>query len=115
MLNSKILLNSLRQALISNKDDTGEVVAQLGLFVEKVDSLTEKVDYYENKSIIENSIGWSFTGIGAIVGLSGIIIAGINDWEFNTLSTALTVGGFGATVVYPSVKIGGQFGLIFKF
>lgn len=100
---------------MSNKDDTGEVVAQLGLFVEKVDALTEKVDYYENKSIIENSIGWSFTGLGAIVGFSGLLIAGLNNWEFNQLSTALTVGGFGAAVVYPSVKVGGQLGLIFKF
>lgn len=114
LLNSKLLLNSLRQALISNKDDTGEVIAQLGIYVEQIEALTEKVGYYEKRATLENTIGWTFTALGSIVGISGIIVAGIDGWNFNTVSSSLIFGGFGSAVIFPSIKIGSSIGLVFR-
>lgn len=114
LLNSKLLLNSLRQALISNKDDTGEVIAQLGIYVEQIEALTEKVGYYEKRATLENTIGWTFTALGSVVGISGIIVAGIDGWNFNTVSSSLIFGGFGSAVIFPSIKIGSSIGLVFR-
>lgn len=114
MLNSKLLLNSLRQALISNKDDTGEVIAQLGIYVEQIEALTEKVGYYEKRATLENTIGWTFTALGSVVGISGIIVAGMDGWNFNTVSSSLIFGGFGSAVIFPSIKIGSSIGLVFR-
>ena len=114
LLNSKLLLNSLRQALISNKDDTGEVIAQLGIYVEQIEALTEKVGYYEKRATLENTIGWTFTALGSVVGISGIIVAGIDGWNFNTVSSSLIFGGFGSAIIFPSIKIGSSIGLVFR-
>ena len=114
LLNSKLLLNSLRQALLSNKDDTGVVIAQLGFYVERIEALTEKVNYFEKRATLENTIGWTFTAIGSIVGVSGLVVAGVNGWNLNPTSSSLIFGGFGSAAIFPSIKLGSSIGLLFR-
>lgn len=44
--NSKTTLEELKQALLSNKDDTSTVIAELGLLYERVKKLNEEVALY---------------------------------------------------------------------
>lgn len=44
--NSKTTLEGLKQALLSNKDDTSTVIAELGLLYERVKKLNEEVALY---------------------------------------------------------------------
>ena len=98
--NSKKTLLSLKQALISNKEDTSNVISELGILYEKTKDLNEKVDQLtkvkkriRTTSYIELGIGvpclvlgvlpiWTdqqkniqnlFLGIGATATASGLV------------------------------------------
>lgn len=69
---SKATLKSLKQALISNKDDTSNLVSELGALWEKVKSLNELISSLEKKSKkLTNAritaTAFSCVGVGAIV------------------------------------------------
>ena len=71
LLNSKITLQNLKNALISNKEDTSAVVAELGKLYEKVKSLNEAISSYTKMqrrlrvtSYVEIGIGITCLGLG---------------------------------------------------
>lgn len=47
---SKASLRALKEALLSNKDDTGVAIAEIGRLSEQIKSLDELVNYYQRRA-----------------------------------------------------------------
>ena len=62
--NSKTTLEELKKALLSNKDDTSTIVAELGLLYERVKSLNEQVALYAKMKHRLKTVSYFELGIG---------------------------------------------------
>lgn len=62
--NSKKTLEELKQALLSNKDDTSTVIAELGLLYERVKKLNEEVALYTKMRHRLKTVSYIELGVG---------------------------------------------------
>jgi len=102
--NSKKTLKELKQALLSNKEDTSAVVAELGKLYEKIKRLNELIAFYEKMKRRLRTTAYVELGIGIpclVIGMLPIW----TDEQKNIQNLLLGIGGTataagGATFVF---------------
>lgn len=90
--NSKKTLKELKQALLSNKEDTSVVVAELGELYEKIKKLNERIASYEKMKKRLRTTAYVELGIGIpclVIGLLPIW----TDEQQNIRNLFLGIGG----------------------
>lgn len=91
--NSKKTLLSLKQALISNKEDTSNVISELGILYEKTKDLNEKVDQLTK---VKNRIRTtSYIELG--VGVPCLVLGVLPIWTDQQKNIQNLLLGIGAT------------------
>lgn len=100
LMNSKLLCQQLKTALISNKDDAGVIIKEIGELTEKVKSLNEYVDKMK-KRIKFAPLGAGILGIGCTTG-SFILSQGL-DFDDNSYNKDAAI--IGGSIVFGSVLI----------
>ena len=98
--NSKKTLKELKQALLSNKEDTSAVVAELGKLYEKIKRLNELIAFYEKMKRRLRTTAYVELGIGIpclVIGMLPIWTdeqKNIQNLLLGIGGTATTAGGF---------------------
>lgn len=90
--NSKTTLEELKQALLSNKDDTSTVIAELGLLYERVKKLNEEIASLKRMRRLVRILSYVELGLGVpclVLGLSPIW----TDEQKNIQNLLLGIGG----------------------
>ena len=92
MENSKKTLKELKQALLSNKEDTSTVIVELGELYEKVKKLNELIDSYERMKKRIRLTAYAELGIGIPCLVMGCLPIW-TDGQQNIRDLLLGIGG----------------------
>lgn len=90
--NSKTTLEELKQALLSNKDDTSTVIAELGLLYERVKKLNEEVALYTKMRQRLKILSYVELGVGVPCLALGLLPIW-TDAQKNIQNLLLGIGG----------------------
>lgn len=90
--NSKTTLEELKQALLSNKDDTSTVIAELGLLYERVKKLNEEVALYTKMRQRLKIVSYVELGVGVPCLALGLLPIW-TDEQKNIQNLLLGIGG----------------------
>jgi hypothetical protein len=94
--NSKKTLKELKQALLSNKEDTSAVVAELGKLYERIKRLNELIAFYEKMKKRLRTTAYVELGIGVPCLILGCLPIW-NDSQKNIQNLLLGIGATGTT------------------
>ena len=94
MENSKKTLKELKQALLSNKEDTSVVVAELGDLYEKIKKLNELIASYEKMKNRLRTTAYVELGVGVPCLILGCLPIW-NDSQKNIQNLLLGIGATG--------------------
>lgn len=104
--NSKTTLEELKKALLSNKDDTSTVIAELGLLYERVKRLNEEVALYTKMRQRLKTVSYFELGVGVPCLVLGLLPIW-TDEQKNIQNLFLGIGG--------AATISGVFTFTFTF
>lgn len=96
--NSKTTLEELKKALLSNKDDTSTVIAELGLLYERVKSLNEEVALYTKMRHRLKTVSYIELGVGVPCLVLGLLPIWTDEQKniqnlFLGIGSAATISG----------------------
>ena len=98
MENSQKTLKELKQALLSNKEDTSTVISELGELYEKVKKLNELIDAYERMRKRLRTTAYAELGIG----IPCLIMGCLPIWTVEQQNIKNLLLGIGSTATAAS-------------